>query len=449
MSEQPSALGLTILEVDVTDVRVPTSDSLLGSDPFHRKPDYAAAVIRVRTDADIEGWSLVFNIGAGNDWAAYGVRDLAVLLEGRRLDELILNPGYLHQTLVEHHQMRWLGDGLFRMACGGLVNALWDIWAKAEGKPLWRLLVDLTPETLVRCVDWRYLRDALTPDEALKILRRARDGRDERMQHMQAQGPAAYSTSGWLGLSDEQVRLSIEALQAQGFKHFKTKVGGDLDDDIVRLGMLRGILGDDAKLMTDANQIWGVDEAIEWMRRLSDFHPYWIEEPTARDDVLGFIRIREALAPLGIGVAAGEAVLSPVMFKQMLASGALSHCQIDATRLGGVNDVIAVILMAAKFGVPVCPHGGGIGLCNMIRHFAVWDQVAVACERDGRFVEYLDFLQDGVFDHPVAVDNGNYVTPAVPGWGLEMNTEFIAGHRYPDGPVWSARQGPMGAAFIA
>jgi L-fuconate dehydratase len=393
---------LTIRAVDVADVRVPTSDSLLGSDPFHRKPDYSAAVIRVATDAGIEGWSLVFNIGAGNDWAVHGVRDLAVLLEGCRLDDMVRDPAFLHQTLVEHHQLRWLGDGLFRMACGGLVNALWDLWAKALGKPLWRLLVDLAPETIVASVDWRYLRDALSPEEALGILRRGRDGLEERVQALEAHGPAAYSTSGWLGLGDEEIRAGID-----------------------------------------------VDEAIEWMRELAPFRPYWIEEPTARDDVLGFVRIREALRPLGIGVAAGEAVLSPVMFKQMLASGALSHCQIDATRLGGVNDVVAVVLMAAKFGVPVCPHGGGIGLCNMIRHYAVWDQAAVSGERDGRLVEYLDFLQADVFEHPVAVADGRYRTPSSPGWGLEMKPDFLASHRYPDGPVWSGRPGPKGPAFLA
>ena len=253
---------IKITGVDVVDVRVPTSDSLLGSDPFHRKPDYSAAVIRVSTDADIEGWSVIFNIGAGNDWAAYGARDLSVLLVGRKLSDLVREPSMLHQMLVEHHQLRWLGDGLFRMAAGGLVNAFWDIWAKSLGKPLWEHLCDLPPETIIECIDWRYFRDALTPDEALASLRRGQAGMSERISDMRELGPAAYSTSGWLGLSDDEIRQGVSSLRAQGFQHFKTKVGGDLEDDIARLGMLRGLLGDESHLMTDANQIWGVDEAI-------------------------------------------------------------------------------------------------------------------------------------------------------------------------------------------
>jgi L-fuconate dehydratase len=440
---------IRITDVHVEDIRVPTSDSLLGSDPFHRKPDYSTVVISLKTDAGFEGNSVVFNLGAGNDWIAYGIRDLASLLKGKTLEEFVKAPATIQQMMMEHHQMRWLADGVFRMSVGGLVNALWDLWAKAEGKPLWELLTDLSPETLVSCVDWRYLRDALTPDEALSILRNARQGIDERKSHMRSQGPAAYSTSGWLGLDDRQIAEHITSLQQQGFRHFKTKVGGNLEQDIERLTFLRRLLGDDAYLMTDANQIWGVDEAIEWMKHLTDYRPYWIEEPTARDDVLGFVKIRAAMKPYDIGVAAGEQVPSPVIFKQLLKSGALTHCQIDATRLGGVNDVIAVVLMAAKFGIPVCPHGGGIGLCNMIQHYSLWDQIAVSAQSDGRLTEYLDFLQDDVFETPVSVDNGHYVTPTKPGWGLEMKTEFIEQHRFPTGPLWSTRSGPIGALFLA
>ena len=440
---------LTITDVHVEDIRVPTSDSLLGSDPFHRKPDYSAVVVSLKTDAGIEGQSVVFNLGAGNDWIAYGVRDLAALLIGRTLKEFVQTPGKIHQLLMEHHQMRWLADGVYRMSVGGLVNALWDLWAKAENKPLWELLIDLSPETIVSCVDWRYLKDALTPDEALALLRKGRQGIEERKAQMRAQGPMAYSTSGWLGLKDEAIAEHIQSLQKQGFRHFKSKVGGNLEQDIDRLGFLRNLIGEDAHLMTDANQIWGVDEAINWMQHLTAFRPYWIEEPTARDDVLGFIKIRESMKPHGIGVAAGEQVPSPIIFKQLLTSGALTHCQIDATRLGGVNDVLAVILMAAKFGIPVCPHGGGIGLCNMIQHYSLWDQIAVSGQSEGRLTEYLDFLQADVFDTPVAVDHGRYVTPSQPGWGLEMKTEFIEKYRFPTGPVWSNRSGPIGALFLA
>ena len=298
-------------------------------------------------------------------------------------------------------------------------------------------------------IDWRYFRDALSPEEALDILDQGQRNVAQREREMCALGPMAYSTSGWSGLTNEQIQAHINALRGAGFRHFKTKVGSNLDDDLERLTRMREWLDDDAALMTDANQIWGVDEAIEWMGELARFRPFWIEEPTARDDVLGYRKIRSAMEPLGIGVAAGEAVLSPVLFKQLMASGAITHCQIDATRLAGVNDVLAVILMAAKFKVPVCPHGGGIGLCNMIRHYAIWDQLSVGCEREGRLVEYLDFLQADVFEHPIATNNGAYVVPREPGWGLEMKPEFIERHRFPTGSVWRGRQGPIGPAFVA
>lgn len=440
--------AVRITEVQVDDVRVPTSDSLLGSDPFHKKPDYSAAVVRIKTDSEHVGWSVVFGIGAGTDWFVYGLRDLSVLLVGMDLQEFIDNPGRLHHRLMEHHQMRWLADGVYRMVVGGLVNALWDLWAKTEDKPLWALLADLPTETIIASIDWRYLRDALTPEEARIILEKGCNGLAERRADMERKGPLAYSTSGWLGLSDDEVRSSVNELIAVGVRHFKAKVGSDIEDDRRRLALLRDIVGDDAHLMTDANQIWGVDEAIEWMKALAEFNPYWIEEPTARDDVQGFVRIANAMKPLGIGVAAGEQIPSPVIFKQMLANGALTHCQVDATRLAGVNDVLAVILIAAKFNVPVCPHGGGIGLCNMIRHYAIWDQIAVSSSREGRIVEYIDFLQD-VFLDPLEVRGGHYVAPQNPGWGLEMDEAFIERHRFPDGEVWRDRPGPIGPTFEA
>ncbi|MCJ8309622.1 MAG: fuconate dehydratase [Hyphomicrobiales bacterium] len=441
--------GIRITEVQVDDVRVPTSDSLLGSDPFHRKPDYSAAIVRIKSNSEHVGWSVVFSIGAGTDWLVYGLKDLSVLLVGRELDEFIHQPGHFHQRLMEHHQLRWLADGVYRMVVGGLVNGLWDLWAKSEGKPLWALLTDLPIETILASIDWRYLRDALTPEEARGILERGQQDLGQRRDQMVQKGPLAYSTSGWLGLSDDQVRAGVNGLMATGLRHFKAKVGSDLEDDRRRLALLRDIIGDDGHLMTDANQIWGVDEAIEWMSALSEFRPFWIEEPTARDDVQGFVRIASEMEPLGIGVAAGEQIPSPVIFKQMLASGALTHCQIDATRLAGVNDVMAVILMAAKFKVPVCPHGGGIGLCNMIRHYAIWDQVAVAATRDNRIVEYIDFLQEGVFQTPLQIRDGHYVTPQSPGWGLEMDEGFIERHRFPTGALWRDRPGPTGPAFEA
>jgi L-fuconate dehydratase len=444
-----SIAAVRIANVEIDDIRVPTSDNLLGSDPFHRKPDYSVALVRISTDDKQVGWSVVFAIGAGTDWLAHGLRDLAALLDGLDMRDFAADPGRVQRRLLDHHQLRWLGDGVFRMVVGGLVNALWDLWAKLEGKPLWALLTDLPVETVLASIDWRYLRDALSPEEARAILERGRSGGADRRAAMADQGPLAYSTSGWLGLSDAETRAGVEDLRSRGFRHFKAKVGGDLADDRRRLALLRETIGEDGYLMTDANQIWGVDEAIEWMSALAEFRPYWIEEPTARDDVRGFVRIAEAMRPLGIGVAAGEQVPSPVIFKQMLASGALTHCQIDATRLAGVNDVLAVILMAARYDVPVCPHGGGIGLCNMIRHYAIWDQIAVSATDEGRMVEYIDFLQNDVFVRPLAVCGGHYVTPIAPGWGLEMDDDFIARHRFPDGEVWRDRPGPLGASFEA
>jgi L-fuconate dehydratase len=438
-----------ITKIDIDDIRVPTSDSLLGSDPFHRKPDYSAAVVRISTDTGPIGCSVVFGIGAGTDWLVYGLEDLSSLLVGLDIRDFMSDPGKVHRRLMEHHQLRWLGDGVYRMVVGGLVNALWDIWAKLEGKPLWALLTDLPTEIILSSIDWRYLRDVMSPEDAQLILQRGRLGAGERQAAMIQKGPIAYSTSGWLGLSDAEVLKNIAKLRKQGFRHFKAKIGSNLADDRHRLAMLRDIIGTDGLLMTDANQIWGVDEAINWMTALAEFRPFWIEEPTARDDVLGFVRISKAMGQLGIGVAAGEQIPSPVIFKQMLASGALTHCQIDATRLAGVNDVMAVILMAAHFNIPVCPHGGGIGLCNMIRHYAIWDQIAVSATREGRIVEYIDFLQEDVFNTPVLVQDGSYVAPESPGWGLEIKSDFLEQYRFPDGEAWRNRKGPIGSAFEA
>ena len=303
--------------VDIVDLRVPTSDTLLGSDPFHKKPNYSTVLTTLPTDDGLLGSSVNFTAGAGNDWIAYGVRDLAQLVEGRDLDEFAADPGGFYRLLIDHHQLRWLADGVARMAIGSIVNALWDLWAIREGKPLWKLLVDLAPEQIVACIDWRYLRDALTPDEALAILQRGQNGATAREAGFEPRGPKAYSTAGWLGLTDEQIADTIAAMKAKGFDSFKMKVGQDVDHDRERLAFIREIIGAEALMMTDANQIWGVDEAIQHMVQLAEFRPHWIEEPTARDDVFGYRKIAEALAPHGIGVAAGEQVPSPGIFIQL------------------------------------------------------------------------------------------------------------------------------------
>ena len=436
-------------KVNVVDLRVPTSDTLLGSDPFHKKPNYSAVLTTLETDTGHTGISVAFTAGAGNDWIAYGVKDLAQLVVGMDVETFVADPGEFHRLLVDHHQLRWLADGVNRMAIGSIVNAMWDVWAKLVDKPLWKLLADLPPEKIVQCIDWRYLRDALTPDEAAAILSTHLDSREAREQTLRKQGPKAYSTAGWLGLTDEQIIETVNQVKAAGLDCFKMKVGQDLDFDKKRLAFIRETIGQEARLMLDSNQIWGVDEAIAYMEELAMFKPTWIEEPTARDDVLGFVKISQALEKYGIGVATGEQVPSPVIFKQLITSGAIQYCQIDATRLGGVNDVLGVILMAAKYNIPVCPHGGGIGLCNMIQHYAIWDQVCVAAHSETQVVEYLHFLQEEVFLHPIQVHNGAYVTPTVPGWGLEMYRDFVEKHTYPTGSVWQGREASGGITFLA
>ncbi|MDE0313787.1 MAG: mandelate racemase/muconate lactonizing enzyme domain-containing protein [Candidatus Poribacteria bacterium] len=438
-----------IENVNVIDLRVPTSDTLLGSDPFHKKPNYSAVLTTIETNTGHIGISVAFTAGAGNDWIAYGVKDLAQLVTGMRVETFVNDPGEFHKLLIDHHQLRWLADGVNRMAIGSIVNAMWDLWAKLVEKPLWKLLVDLPPEKIVQCIDWRYLRDALTPDEAEEILSKHWNSRETREQALCQKGPKAYSTAGWLGLTDEQIIETVNQVKAAGLDCFKMKVGQDLDFDKKRLAFIREVIGEDARLMVDANQVWGVDEAIAHMEALVDFRPTWIEEPTARDDVLGFVKVARALEKYGIGVAAGEQVPSPVVFKQLITSNAIQFCQIDATRLGGVNDVLAVILMAAKYNVPVCPHGGGIGLCNMIQHYAMWDQICVAAHSDTQVVEYLNFLQDEVFIEPIQVRDGAYVAPTVPGWGLEMYPDFIEKHIYPTGAVWQGREASGGITFLA
>ena len=437
-----------ITDITVTDIRVPTSDTLLGSDPFHKKPNYSCVYTTIKLSNGIEGNSVCFTSGAGNDWIAYGVRDMSRLILGSEFSNFTENPGLLYKHINDHHQLRWLADGVNRMALGSIMNSMWDAWAKIEEKPMWKLLLDLKPEKVIDAIDWRYLEDALTKEEALQILDEKNGIHNELELSMIKKGPKAYSTAGWLGLSDEEIAETIREMQSQGFDCFKMKVGQNLDYDKERLAFIRSIIGTKSKLMLDCNQVWGVDEAIEYMTELKKFNPIWIEEPTARDDVQGHLKIANALEKFNIKVASGEQVPSPVIFKQLLQSKAIGFCQIDATRLGGVNDVMAIILLAKKFKIPVCPHGGGIGLCNMIIHYAIWDQVKVASHSNNQVVEYLEFLQDEVFLHPIRVKDGHYVTPESYGWGLEMKKEFFNNHIYPTGEIWKNRVDSGSITFL-
>lgn len=439
--------SVKITSAKVIDLRVPTSDQMLGSDPFHKKPDYSSAVLHLETDAGLRGVSVVFTVGAGTDWICHGIEDLCQLVIGTDLNEFSRAPVKLYKRLIDHHQLRWLHDGVFRMAAGAIINAMFDLWAKSLDKPLWKLLVDLEPEFVADCIDYRNISDALTRDEAVGILKKRRAQVEKREKEMATLGPKAYCTAGWLGLSDEEILGTIRKLQKQGFDSFKLKVGSDGDADVRRIKFMRDAIGPDCNLMVDANQYWGVNEAKQHVNRYRPFGLKWVEEPIARDDVMGYLELSQTFADAEFDFACGEQAASPVIFKQLLKSGAIKYCQIDAVRVAGVNDVMAIILMAAKYDVPVCPHGGGIALCNMIQHYGMWDQIAVSGHSDTQLVEYIDFLQEAV-EHPVEVRDGCYATPTALGWGLEFLPSFIDRHTFPGGEVWESRPHERkGAAF--
>jgi L-fuconate dehydratase len=433
-------LPVTITGIDTIDVRFPTSLDLDGSDAMNERPDYSAAYVILRTDhpVGLAGHGLTFTTGRGNELCVAAIESLSYMVKGRTLESILAEPRAFWETLVGDGQLRWLGPekGVIHLATAAIVNAIWDLYAKTEGKPLWKLLVDMEPEELVRHVPFRYITDLLTPDEALEILKRNAPTKAAREAEMRAVGYPAYTTSsGWLGYADDKIRRLCREGIAEGWTHFKLKVGRDLDEDIRRARIVREEIGPDRVLMVDANQVWDVDEAIAWMKRLAEFRPLWIEEPTSPDDILGHARIARALAPDGIGVATGEHAHNRVMFKQFLAADAIGFCQIDSCRLGGVNEVLAVLLMAAKTGVPVCPHAGGVGLCEYVQHLAIFDYVAVSASLEGRIVEYVDHLHEH-FLEPALIRGGRYVAPTAPGYSIEMRPESLVEFAYPDGPVW-------------
>src|SRR5215212_2131454 len=417
----------TIIALDVLDVRFPTSRSLDGSDAMNPDPDYSAAYVIVRTDAEdgLEGHGFTFTIGRGTEVVVAAIGALRPLVVGRRTDDLFSDMGSFWRELVGDSQLRWIGPekGVIHLATAAVVNAVWDLFAKVEAKPLWKLLVDMTPEELVALVDFRYIADALPPERTLARLRAMSPGRAEREAELRRDGYPAYTTSvGWLGYDDDKIRrLCREALD-EGWTRFKLKVGADLDDDRRRFRIVREEVGPSALVAVDANQRWGVDEAIVWMAGLAEFDPYWIEEPTSPDDILGHATIARAVTP--IRVATGEHVHNRVMFKQFLQAGALSVCQIDAARLGGVNEVLAVLLLAAEFGVPVCPHAGGVGLCEYVQHLSMVDYLWMGASLEHRAIEFVDHLHEHFVD-PVRMRNGCYMPPELPGYSIEMKPESL------------------------
>ncbi|RCG32332.1 L-fuconate dehydratase [Sphaerisporangium album] len=424
--------GPVITALETHDVRFPTSRELDGSDAMNPDPDYSAAYVVLRTTGTVDGHGFAFTIGRGNEVQTTAIRALAPYVVGRGLDDL----GVLYKDMVNDSQLRWLGPekGVMHMAISAVVNALWDLKAKLEGKPLWLLLGEMSPEEIVSLVDFRYLTDALTPDEALRILQEAEPGRAARIAALKVDGYPAYTTSpGWLGYDDDKLRrLCKEAIEA-GFTQIKLKVGADLEDDRRRMRIAREVCGPGFRIAVDANQRWDVGSAIRWVNELREFDPYWVEEPTSPDDVLGHATIARALAP--VKVATGEHVQNRMIFKQMLQAGSMSVVQLDAARVGGVNENIAILLLAAKFGVPVCPHAGGVGLCELVQHLAMFDYVAVSGTMRDRVIEYVDHLHEHFAD-PVVIVNGRYQAPLAPGFSAAMLPESIADHLYPDGPVW-------------
>ncbi|MEV4987778.1 MULTISPECIES: L-fuconate dehydratase [Micrococcaceae] len=425
----------SITSINTQDVRFPTSLELDGSDAVNVDPDYSAAYVVIRTDAGDEGHGFVFSCGRGNEILTSAIDAYARLLVGREIDELIGDLGAASRLLIHDSQLRWLGPekGVTQMACGALVSALWDIRARRENKPLWLLLSEMTPEELVSVVDFTHIRDALSPEEALEILRAGQDGKEQRTAELKADGFPAYTTSpGWLGYSDEKlVRLSKEAA-ADGFSMIKLKVGGDINDDRRRMALAREAVGG-LPIAIDANQRWEVSEAVEWVNQLAEFNPYWIEEPTSTDDVLGHAEIRRGVAP--VRVATGEAVQSRIVFKQLLQAGAIDVLQLDSTRVAGVNENIAILLLAAKFGVPVCPHAGGVGLCELVQHFSFFDYAVVGRSQENRMIEFVDHLHEH-FAEPVRIVDGRYAAPELPGTGAEMLSASRTRWEFPNGAGW-------------
>jgi len=430
-------MHVTVTDIVVRDIRFPTAKTLAGSDAMNADPNYSAAYIVLKTDSDagLEGHGLTFTIGRGNELCVAAITALKPLVVGLSVSSGA-DMGGFWRRLTSDSQLRWVGPekGVIHLATAAVVNALWDLYAKVEGKPLWKLLVDMTPEQIVSCVPFHYITDALTPEEALELLRENESSKSEREKHLLSSGYPAYTTSaGWIGYSDEKVRTLVRQGLDEGWTHFKMKVGRDLAEDVRRARIIREEIGWDRKLMMDANQVWDVSEAIGYMKELAKFDPYWIEEPTSPDDVLGHSKIAQAIAP--IGVATGEHCQNRVVFKQLLQAGAISFCQIDSCRLGGVNEVLAVLLMAAKFNVPVCPHAGGVGLCEYVQHLSIFDYIAVSACLENRLVEYVNHLHEH-FLNPVRMNGARYMPPSAPGFSIEMKSASLAHYEYPNGEAW-------------
>lgn len=430
-------MSLIITSIEVKDIRFPTSRTLDGSDAMNPDPDYSAAYVILHTDHfSLRGHGLTFTLGRGNELCVEAIKALSKLLIGKDMEVITADMAAFWRMITGDSQLRWLGPekGIIHMATGALVNAIWDLYAKMEQKPLWKLIADMTPARFVSCVDFTYLTDVITPDEAIEMLTKLEPTKKERIDYLMQHGYPAYTTSaGWMGYSEEKIRrLSREAKEA-GFTHLKMKVGGNIQEDVRRAEIIREEIGDEMVLMMDANQKWDVDEAIGNMKHLARFNPWWIEEPTSPDDVLGHLAIAKAVAP--IKVATGEHCQNKVMFKQFLQSGAMGICQIDSCRVGGVNELLSIMLMAAKFNVPVCPHAGGVGLCEYVQHLSMIDFIVISGSLENRITEYVDHLHEH-FKYPVTIRNGNYMPPLTAGYSITMKKTSVDEYTFPEGTAW-------------
>jgi L-fuconate dehydratase len=427
-----------ITDMRVLDIRFPTARAAVGTDAMHPDPDYSAAYVILKTsDAGLEGHGLTFTIGRGNEVCVAAIHAFRPHVVGRAVRDLTSDLGAFWRELAGDSQLRWLGPekGVVHLALAAIVNAVWDLYAKIERKPVWKLLADMTPAEVVRCIDFRYIIDALSPDEAIELLQRQVAGKSGRERTLLASGYPAYTTSaGWIGYSDERVKAACRESLRQGWTHFKVKVGGAEEDDERRVALVRDAIGPGRTLMIDANQRWEIQEAIDRVRALAKFDPLWIEEPTSPDDILGHAAIARAVAP--VGVATGEHCANRVLFKQLLQADAISFCQIDSCRLGGVNENLAVILMAAKFNVPVCPHAGGVGLCELVQHLSMFDYLAVTGTMERRVTEFVDHLHEHFVD-PVRIEHARYLPPLSPGYSTTIHRQSRERYRYPDGAAWA------------
>src|SRR3972149_4764602 len=420
-------MSITIKEVIAKDIRFPTSKTLDGSDAMNPDPDYSAAYVILRTDHPdgIEGHGLTFTIGRGNELCVQAINSLSYLIKGKTLDSFTQSMAGFWKLITGDSQLRWLGPekGVIHLATGAIVNAVWDLYAKIEKKPLWKLVADMSPEEFISCVDFTYITDAITKEEALQILKKKESSKQERIKFLLENGYPAYTTSaGWLGYSNEKIRHLCREAKKDGWKYLKMKVGSNLEDDMRRASIIREEIGYDMKLMMDANQKWDVEEAIHNVKRLAEFQPWWIEEPTSPDDILGHKAIANAVRP--IKVATGEHCQNRVVFKQLITSGAIDICQVDSCRIGGVNEILAVLLMAAKYEIPVCPHAGGVGLCEYVQHLSMIDYICVSGSIENRVIEYVDHLHEHFLD-PVVIKNSAYMPPAVPGYSITMKLESL------------------------